>query len=115
MAFAQLQRHGPVLPQVGMRAPEKPQGGHLQNCPAPRSEGGEAIIGESQPGCEQIEDRQQKTPRHDEQHQQPFSRIQPADRLLIAFRALDEHMTNAHVNNEADEKNNVPRFNSHGT
>src|SRR6266487_2028350 len=115
MTFAQLQSDGPVLPQVGMRTPEKPQRSHQQNCPAPRSEPGQAIIRESQPGCEQINDRQQKAPRHDEQHQHPFSRIQPADRLLVAFRALDEHITDPQVNNERDEKNYAPKYNASWT
>ena len=113
VTFAQFQRDRPVLPQVGVRAIEEPERGYHQYRATPLSERREVIVREPEPRCEQIDDWQQKTTLNDNGHQSLFQRIRPAYNLLIALRAVLKHTANGHVNNETNEKNKIPRLNSH--
>src|SRR5262245_32965704 len=97
-----------------MRAPEEPKRRHHHRRPKPRNERWKLVIGEREPGREQIDYRQEKASYKNNYHEGAISHVRSADRLLIVLGARPINPTNNHVGNEADEKYNVPGLNSHG-
>src|SRR5215510_6266337 len=97
-----------------MRAPEEPKRGHHYRRAKPRNESWKLVIGEREPGREQIDYRQEKGSYRNDDHEGAISPVRSADRLFIVLGSRRINPTNNHVGNEADEKDNVPRLNSHG-
>src|ERR1700688_5177474 len=98
-----------------MSAPKQPERDHHHDCAAPWDERGQTVICEPEPGCEQIKRRQDNVSQNDKRKQSPIARIHATEHFLIAFGASTKDTTNPHVDNHADQENNVPRLDSHRT
>src|SRR5579862_3497313 len=113
MTFTQLQCNRPILAQIGMRAPEKPECGAQHRRPDPWNECGKEVIGEREPRCKQINNRQKEASRKDADEEKSLPPIRSTDRAFKVFRPRLIHATNDHVDYEAGEKDDVPWLNSH--
>src|SRR5262245_60766414 len=96
-----------------MRAPEEPKRGHRHRRAKPRNECWKLVIGEREPGREQINNLQEKTSYRNNDHEGAISPVRSADCLFIVLGPRPINPPNNHVGSEADEKGNIPRLNSH--
>src|ERR1700730_5250293 len=96
-----------------MRAPKQPERDEHHHCAAPWNERGQTIICEPEPGCEQIQRRQDNASQKHNRNQSAIARIHAANHFFIALCASAKDATDRHVDNHTDQKNKVPRLNSH--
>src|SRR4029077_16617897 len=108
-----FQRDRPVETKIDMRAPKEPECDNHRYGPAPWNERGQMKISERPPRCEQIQRRQNDCPDNGQGQERAIARIHATEHFLIAFGASAKNTTDPHIDNHADQKNKVPRLDSH--
>src|SRR5258706_6355822 len=111
MSLAQFQGDGPVASQVRVRPIEEPKPRRHQRRPAPRRSLRQGVVREREPGGGEVEQRQKHGPDRDDAEQRAFQIIHlPVSAGIADRRAPHEDVTNAEVNNQPGEKDEVPRL-----
>ena len=96
-----------------MRSPEQPECYDHHHGTNPGNVPGQLVISESEKRSEQIENRQEHASDRHDHDEYGLAAITPAQHPHVAFAALLKHATNKHVDNETDQKDDIPGLDLH--